>query len=105
MKLRFARATTLLLLTTAATGAQNAPVTVRAGYFVTLFAKGEVDAAWASEPWASLLIHEGGGRLFFDERNLWPNRQFVADTMNQGFRVRSTGQPNMGMQWTFEHQL
>ncbi len=29
------------------------------------------------EPWATRLIHEGNGRLFVDERSLWPNGQFV----------------------------
>ena len=44
---------------------------------LTLFVKKEIDGAWAPEPWASRLIHEAGGRLFFDERSLWPNGQFV----------------------------
>jgi NitT/TauT family transport system substrate-binding protein len=44
---------------------------------LTLFAKKEIDAAWAPEPWASRLVHEAGGRLFLDERTLWPNRRFV----------------------------
>jgi NitT/TauT family transport system substrate-binding protein len=44
---------------------------------LTLFVKKEIDGAWAPEPWASRLIHEVGGRLFFDERSLWPNGQFV----------------------------
>jgi NitT/TauT family transport system substrate-binding protein len=44
---------------------------------ITLFLKGEIDAAWAPEPWASRLIQEANARLFLDERDLWPNRQFV----------------------------
>jgi NitT/TauT family transport system substrate-binding protein len=44
---------------------------------LTLFLKKELDAAWAPEPWATRLIREGNGRLFLDERDLWPNRQFV----------------------------
>ncbi|HEY2645616.1 MAG TPA: aliphatic sulfonate ABC transporter substrate-binding protein [Candidatus Acidoferrales bacterium] len=43
----------------------------------TLFLKGQLDAAWAPEPWASRLVHEAGGKLFLDERDLWPNREFV----------------------------
>jgi NitT/TauT family transport system substrate-binding protein len=42
-----------------------------------LFLKGQLDAAWAPEPWASRLVHEAGGRIFLDERDLWPNRQFA----------------------------
>ncbi len=44
---------------------------------LTLFLKKQLDAAWAPEPWATRLIHEGNGRLFLDERDLWPQRQFV----------------------------
>src|SRR5262249_5596326 len=44
---------------------------------LTLFVKKELDAAWAPEPWATRLIQEGNGRLFLDERTLWPGGQFV----------------------------
>ena len=45
---------------------------------LTLFLKGQLDAAWAPEPWAVRLVHEGGGRIFLDERDLWPNHEFAA---------------------------
>ncbi len=44
---------------------------------LTLFLRKDLDAAWAPEPWATRLIHEGNGRLFVDERSLWPDGQFV----------------------------
>jgi len=44
---------------------------------LTLFQKKELDAAWAPEPWATRLVHEGNGRLFLDERQLWPQGQFI----------------------------
>ena len=44
---------------------------------LTLFLRKGLDAAWAPEPWASRLIREAGGRLFLDERDLWPKGQFV----------------------------
>jgi NitT/TauT family transport system substrate-binding protein len=44
---------------------------------LTLFLKGQIDAAWAPEPWAARLVHEGGGSIFLDERDLWPDHQFV----------------------------
>jgi NitT/TauT family transport system substrate-binding protein len=44
---------------------------------LTLFLKKDLDAAWAPEPWATRLVREGNGRLFLDERTLWPNGQFV----------------------------
>ena len=42
-----------------------------------LFLKKDLDAAWAPEPWATRLIREENGRMFLDERTLWPNGQFV----------------------------
>ena len=44
---------------------------------LTLFLRKDLDAAWAPEPWATRLIHEGNGRLLVDERTLWPDGQFV----------------------------
>jgi NitT/TauT family transport system substrate-binding protein len=45
---------------------------------LTLFQRGGLDAAWAPEPWATRLIQEGHGRLFLDERTLWPGGKFVS---------------------------
>lgn len=42
-----------------------------------LFRRGEIDGAWVPEPWASRLLLEGGGVLFLDERELWPDGQFT----------------------------
>lgn len=42
-----------------------------------LFRQGQIDGAWVPEPWASRLIVEGGGVLFLDERDLWPDGEFV----------------------------
>jgi NitT/TauT family transport system substrate-binding protein len=42
-----------------------------------LFKQGMIDGAWVPEPWASRLIVEGGGVLFLDERDLWPDGAFV----------------------------
>ena len=44
---------------------------------LTLFLKKEIDAAWAPEPWASRLVRDAGGRIFLDERTLWPGGQFL----------------------------
>jgi NitT/TauT family transport system substrate-binding protein len=44
---------------------------------LTLFQKGEIDAAWVPEPWATRLVQQGGGKVFLDEKTLWPNSQFV----------------------------
>jgi NitT/TauT family transport system substrate-binding protein len=44
---------------------------------LTLFRKKEIDGVWAVEPWATRLIREGKGRVFLDERTLWPDGKFV----------------------------
>jgi NitT/TauT family transport system substrate-binding protein len=44
---------------------------------LNLFRQGQIDGAWVPEPWASRLIVEGGGELFLDERDLWPDGDFV----------------------------
>ena len=42
-----------------------------------LFRQAQIDGAWVPKPWASRLMIEGGGRLFLDERELWPGGEFV----------------------------
>ena len=42
-----------------------------------LFRQGQIDGAWVPEPWAARLMVDGGGKLFLDERDLWPNGEFV----------------------------
>jgi NitT/TauT family transport system substrate-binding protein len=42
-----------------------------------LFRAGELDGAWVPEPWASRLVLEGGGHVLVNEKDLWPDGQFV----------------------------
>jgi sulfonate transport system substrate-binding protein len=65
---------------------------------LTLFLKKELDAAWAPEPWASRLIHEGNGRLFVDERTLWPNGQFVIGLLVVNTKFLKT-HPDLVKKW------
>src|SRR3989304_447772 len=44
---------------------------------LTLFQKGEIDGAWVPEPWATRLVQEAQGKVYLDERTLWPNGYFV----------------------------
>ncbi|MER6505365.1 ABC transporter substrate-binding protein [Nonomuraea sp. NPDC001636] len=44
---------------------------------IQTFATGDIDGAWVPEPFASRLIKESGGKVLVDERDLWPNKQFV----------------------------
>jgi NitT/TauT family transport system substrate-binding protein len=48
---------------------------------LTLFQKGDIDAAWVPEPWGTRLIQEAGGKLFLDEATLWPNGQWVTTNL------------------------
>ena len=44
---------------------------------LTLFRQGKIDGAWVPEPWATRLVVEGNGKVFLDERTLWPGGKFV----------------------------
>jgi NitT/TauT family transport system substrate-binding protein len=45
---------------------------------LTLMLKKEVDGAWVPEPWGARLVNEANGKVFVDERDLWPPKgQFV----------------------------
>ena len=41
------------------------------------FIAGTIDGAWVPEPWATRLIDEGGAHVLVDERDLWPDGQYV----------------------------
>src|SRR5688500_12433130 len=39
--------------------------------------RGQIDAAWAPEPWGSRLVIESGATLVAQEKDLWPSKRFV----------------------------
>ena len=47
------------------------------GQALEAFIAGEIDGAWVPEPWATRMVGEGGGTVLVDERDLWPDGQFV----------------------------
>lgn len=69
---------------------------------LTLFLKKDLDAAWAPEPWATRLIHEGNGRLLVDERSLWPNGQFVIGLLVVNTKFLSE-HPDLVKNWIRAH--
>lgn len=69
---------------------------------LTLFLKRDLDAAWAPEPWATRLIHEGNGQLFVDERTLWPNGQFVIGLLVVNNKFMKT-HPDLVKTWIRAH--
>lgn len=44
---------------------------------VTLMLKKSIDGAWVPEPWVTVLLHQANGKIFVDERDLWPGGKFV----------------------------
>ena len=44
---------------------------------LTAFSSGDLDGAWVPEPWATRMTEEGGGHVLVDERDLWPQGEFV----------------------------
>src|SRR5919199_1094448 len=47
-------------------------LTAKNSDIVTLFLTKQIDGAWVPEPWGETLVKEGGGKIFIDERDLWP---------------------------------
>ena len=41
------------------------------------FIDGSIAGAWVPEPWATRLILEAGGKVLVDERDLWPDGEYV----------------------------
>lgn len=48
---------------------------------LTAFKQGQIDGAWVPEPWASRLVIEGKGKVLVDERDLWPQGNFVTTNL------------------------
>jgi NitT/TauT family transport system substrate-binding protein len=47
-------------------------VPVKPSDILTLMLKKEIDGAWVPEPWGARLVKEANGKIFVDERDLWP---------------------------------
>jgi len=43
----------------------------------SMMSRGEIDAAWAVEPWGARLIAEAGAKIIAEEKDLWPQKNFV----------------------------
>jgi NitT/TauT family transport system substrate-binding protein len=42
-----------------------------------MFERGDVDAAWVPEPWGQALITGAGATLVGEEKDLWPDKEFL----------------------------
>ncbi len=69
---------------------------------LTLFQKKEMDAAWTVEPWVSRLVQEGGGRIFLEEGDLWPDRRYVTTHLIVAKKFLDE-HPDLVQAWIEEH--
>ena len=42
----------------------------------TMMSNGQIDAAWAPEPWGSFLVAQAGAKVIGKEQDLWPQKDF-----------------------------
>ena len=42
-----------------------------------MMSKKDIDGAWVPEPWGAILVKQTNGKIFLDERDLWPNGKFT----------------------------
>jgi len=69
----------------------------------TLFTKGEIDAAWIPEPWATILVQELNGKRLFYEEELWPENKF-ASVLLIGRQEYVAAHPEVVAMWLESHQ-
>jgi NitT/TauT family transport system substrate-binding protein len=69
----------------------------------TLFTKGEIDAAWVPEPWATILVQELDGKRLFYEEELWPEKRF-ASVLLIGRQEYVEANPIAVEKWLESHQ-
>ena len=69
----------------------------------TLFTKGDIDAAWVPEPWATILVQELDGKRLFFEEELWPEERF-ASVLLIGRQEYVETNPEVVSQWLESHE-
>ena len=69
----------------------------------TLFAKGDLDAAWVPEPWATILVQDLNGKRLFFEEELWPEGKF-ASVLLIGRQEYITENPEIVTKFLESHQ-
>ena len=69
----------------------------------TIFAKGEIDAAWVPEPTATMLVENLGGKRLFQEEELWPAKKFPSVVLI-GRSDYIDKHPDVVQKWLVAHQ-
>jgi NitT/TauT family transport system substrate-binding protein len=52
-------------------------IPARTADIVSMMTQKDIDGAWVPEPWGAKLIKEANAKVLVDERDLWPEGQFV----------------------------
>jgi NitT/TauT family transport system substrate-binding protein len=52
-------------------------IPARTADIVSMMTQKDIDGAWVPEPWGAKLIKETNAKILVDERDLWPDGQFV----------------------------
>jgi NitT/TauT family transport system substrate-binding protein len=52
-------------------------IPARTADIVSMITQKDIDGAWVPEPWGAKIIKEINAKILVDERDLWPNGQFV----------------------------
>jgi NitT/TauT family transport system substrate-binding protein len=52
-------------------------IPARTADIVSMMTQKDIDGAWVPEPWGAKLIKETNAKVLVDERDLWPEGQFV----------------------------
>ena len=69
---------------------------------MTLFQKGDLDAVWTVEPWVSRLELEAKGKLYLDEKTLWPDGKYVTTHLVSSVRFLKE-RPQLLKKWIAAH--
>ncbi len=69
---------------------------------LTLFQKGDLDAVWTVEPWVSRLELEAKGKLYLDEKTLWPDGKYVTTHLVSSVRFLKE-RPQLLKKWIAAH--
>ena len=71
---------------------------------LALFQQGTLDAAWTVEPWVTRLVREGKGKVYLEERALWPKNdgKYVTTHLVSSARLLQK-QPALVKKWIAAH--
>jgi len=69
---------------------------------LALMQRKDLDAVWTVEPWVSRLVREAGGRVFLDERELWPGGAFATTVLLVNTRFLNE-HPDLIRRWLKAH--